>query len=85
MRNINIDNLTDNEGKKKLLDAVLLSYNLTATVHFPTRVQNQSNMPIDSTFINNYKFTKYTVSAIYNGLSNHDSQLLTIIYKSTNS
>jgi hypothetical protein len=28
-------------------DAVLLSYNLMATVHFPTRVQNESNMAID--------------------------------------
>jgi hypothetical protein len=48
---------------------VLLSYNLTATVHFPTRVQNRSNMAIVNTFIDNYKFTKYSVSPVYNGLS----------------
>jgi alpha-amylase/alpha-mannosidase (GH57 family) len=47
-------------------------------VHFPTRVQNQSNTAIDSIFIDNYKFTKYTVSPIYNGLSDHDAQLLII-------
>jgi hypothetical protein len=57
---------------------VFLSYNLTATVHFPTRVQNQSNMAIDTIFIDNYKFTKYNVSPIYNGLSDHDAKLLTI-------
>jgi hypothetical protein len=52
--------------RKKQLDAVLLLYNLMATVHFPTRVQNESNMPVDYIFIDNYKFTKYTVSPVYN-------------------
>jgi hypothetical protein len=55
------------KGKKKQLDAVLLSYNLMATVHFPTRVQNESKMAIDYIFIGNDKFTKYAVSPIYNG------------------
>jgi exonuclease III len=36
---INIDYLTDNERKKQL-DAMLLSYNLAATVYFPTRVKS---------------------------------------------
>jgi hypothetical protein len=63
---------------KKQLDDVLLSYNLMATVHFPNRVQNKSNTAIDNVFIDNYKFTKYTVSPIYNGLSDDDVQLLTI-------
>jgi hypothetical protein len=72
----NIDCLTDNERKKQV-DAVLLSYNLTATVHFLTRVQNESNTAIDNIFTDNYKFTMY-VSPIYNGLSDHDSQLLTL-------
>jgi hypothetical protein len=57
---------------------VLLSYHLTATVHFPTRIQNQSNRAIDNIFIDNYKFTKYNVSRIHNGLSDHDAQLLTV-------
>jgi hypothetical protein len=57
---------------------VLLSYNLTATVHFSTRVQNQSNTATDNVFIDNYKFTKYTDSLLHNGLSDHDAQLLTI-------
>jgi hypothetical protein len=38
---INIDYLTDNERRKQL-DAMLLSYNLAATAHFLTRIQNQS-------------------------------------------
>jgi hypothetical protein len=32
---------------KKQLDAVLLSYNLMATVHFPTRGHNECNMAVD--------------------------------------
>jgi hypothetical protein len=54
------------------------SYDLTATAHFPTRVQNQSNTAVDNIFIDNYKFTKYILSLVYNGLSDHDAQLLTI-------
>jgi hypothetical protein len=36
------------------------------------------NTAIDDIFTDNYKFTKYTVSPIYNGLSDHDAQLLAI-------
>jgi hypothetical protein len=57
---------------------MLLSYNLLATVHFPTRVQNQSNMAIDNIFIGIHKITNYTVSPIYNGLSHHVAQLLIV-------
>jgi hypothetical protein len=67
---INIDYLTDNERKKQL-DAVLLSYNLMATVHFPTKAQKQSNTARDNIFTD--KFTKYNVSPINNGLSDHDA------------
>jgi hypothetical protein len=51
---------------------------LTATVHFPTRVQNQSSTAIANIFTDNYKFTKHTVPAIRNWLSVQDAQLLTI-------
>jgi hypothetical protein len=57
---------------------VLLSYNLTATVNFPTILQNQSNRAVDHIFTDNYNFTMYNVSPIYNGLSDHVAQLLTI-------
>jgi exonuclease III len=64
---INIDYLTDNARKKQLV-AMLLSYNLAVTVHFPTRVQNQSCRAIDNIFTDNRKFTQFTISPIYNGL-----------------
>jgi exonuclease III len=43
---INIDYLTDSD-KKRQLDAVLLTYNLSAIVHFPTRSQGYSSTAID--------------------------------------
>jgi hypothetical protein len=59
---INVDYLTDNERKKQL-DAVLLPYNLTATVHFPTRVQNKSNTTIDNIVALMVLFLTYCYSA----------------------
>jgi len=37
--------------KKKLLDAILISYNLSGTLYFPTRVQNNSSTALGSIFI----------------------------------
>ena len=42
---INIDYLTDND-KKRQLDAVLLIYNPSVIVHFPTRSQGYSSTAI---------------------------------------
>ena len=58
---INIDYLTDN-NKKRQLDAVFLTYNLSTTVYFPTRSQGYSNTAIDNIFIDTYKFINFTVS-----------------------
>jgi hypothetical protein len=57
---------------------MLLYYYLLAIVHFPTRVQNQSNTAVDNIFMDIHKITNYTVSPIYNGLSDHDAQLLIV-------
>jgi len=74
---INIDYLTDHD-KKRQLDAVLLTYNLSAIIHFPTRSQGYSNTVIDNIFIDTYQFINYTVSPLHNGLSDHDAQWLII-------
>jgi hypothetical protein len=74
---INIDYLTDSD-KKRQLDAVLLTYNLSAIVHLPTRSQGYSSTAIDNIFIDTNTFIKYTASPIHNGLSDHDAQLLII-------
>jgi hypothetical protein len=64
--------------KYSVLDAVLQSYNLSAIVHFPIRVQNQSSTTIDNICIDTHKIRKYTVCPLYNGLSHHDAQLLIV-------
>jgi len=57
---------------------VLLTYNLSATVYFPTRSQGYSNTVTDNIFIDTYKFIHFTVSILHNGLSDHDAQVLKI-------
>jgi hypothetical protein len=74
---INIDYLTENDRKRQL-DSLLQTYNLTAIVTFPTRSQGISNTTTDNIFIDNSKISNYTVSPFFNGLSNHDAQLLII-------
>ena len=74
---INTDNLIDND-KKRQLEAGLLTYNLSAVVHFPTRSQGYSSTAINNILINTYKFINYTASPLHNGLGDHDAQLLII-------
>ena len=74
---INIDYLSEND-KKKQLDSVLQTYNLTAIVHFPTRFQDMSSTMIDNIFTDTLKISTYTVLPFVNGLSDHDAQLSTI-------
>ena len=73
----NKDYLTDND-KKRQLDAGLLTYNLSAIVHFPTRSHGYSSTAIDNIFIDTHKFINCTVSPVHSGLSDHGAQLLII-------
>jgi hypothetical protein len=57
---------------------MLQTYNLTAIVHFPTRIQGMSSTIIDNIFIDTSKMSTYTVLPLLNGLSDHDAQLLTL-------
>ena len=63
-------------SRRKILDAVLSSFNLSSTVYFPTRLQNKSATAVDNIFIGTSKFPNYVVSPLYNGLSDHDAQLI---------
>jgi hypothetical protein len=72
---ININYLT-NGDKKRQLDAMLLTYNLTSSVHLPTISQGLSSTAIDNIFIDTSQLIKYTVSPLYNGLADHDAQSL---------
>jgi hypothetical protein len=63
---------------KNHLDNLLLSYNLTSIINFPTRVQTTSATATDNIFTDTSQFESYTIIPIFNGLSDHDGQLLMI-------
>ena len=74
---ININYLIDSTHKQ-LLYLLQTSYGLCDTVKFPTRIQNNSYSAIDNIFINTFKFNHLYLLPIINGLSDHDSQIITI-------
>jgi exonuclease III len=73
----NIDYLTDN-SRKSQLNSLLNSYNLFSTVDFPTRIQNLSKSAIDNIFIDYSRLGAFEATPIYDGLSDHDAQLILI-------
>ena len=72
---INIDYLFDSDRKSRL-DALLITYNLTSLVNFPTRIQKNSTTAIDNIFIDTSKIGNYIISPIINGLPDHDAQII---------
>jgi len=70
---ININYLTDN-ARKRELEALLKTYNLTSIVNFTTRTQQKSATAIDNIFIDATRIGNYTVYPIINGMSDHDAQ-----------
>ena len=74
---INIDYLKDS-SRKRLLNTLLLSFNLFSIIDFPTRSQKNSISLIDNIFIDNSHSGKYWVYPIINALSDHDAQILII-------
>jgi len=71
---ININYLGTNI-KKKQLDNLLTTHNVTGTEYFPTRIANNSITLLDNIFVDNRR--KYTIQPCINGLSDHDAQLIT--------
>jgi hypothetical protein len=55
-------------------------YNLSHTVNFATRTQNESSTAIDNIFVDNSRLQSSTTFPLINGLSDHDAQLQLIIY-----
>ncbi|GFG40665.1 hypothetical protein Cfor_06702 [Coptotermes formosanus] len=70
----NVNYLEDSKNRQQL-DTLLATFNLHATVKFPTRIMNGTVSAIDNIMVD--KATNYTISPITNGLSEHDAQLLT--------
>jgi hypothetical protein len=73
----NINYLTDNTRRNQL-DALLMSYNLVKTVTFPTRFDQNSCSATDNIFIDTSKFEDYFIYPLSNGLSDHDTQIITL-------
>jgi hypothetical protein len=65
-------------NRKKHLSSLLTTYNLSHTVNFATRMQNESSTAIDNTFVDNSRLGSTITLPLLNGLSDHDAQLLTI-------
>jgi hypothetical protein len=58
----NVNYLVHN-SRRKILDALLSSFNLPSTVYFPTRLQNKSATAIDNIFIDASKFPNYVMAS----------------------
>ena len=69
-----IDYLVKSDRKNQLL----LTYNITSIITFPTRVQKTSATAIDNMFLDTTWLEEHTIIPITNGLLDHDAQLLTI-------
>jgi hypothetical protein len=74
---VNINYLQTSSSKNQL-DSLLALYNLNGVVNFPTRITESSSTAIDNFFMDKGKNAKYSISPIYNGLSDHDAQLLVL-------
>jgi hypothetical protein len=74
---VNINNLQTSTSKNQL-DSLLALYNLYGIVNFPTRTTESSSTAIDNFFKDKGKNAKYSISPIYNGLSDQDAQLLVL-------
>jgi hypothetical protein len=72
----NID-YTKDSSRKNYLDSILASFNLFATVKFPTRIFKDTSTQIDNIYVNIYKFD-FSVYPVINGLSDHDAQIITL-------
>jgi hypothetical protein len=66
-------NYIGTNNKKSQLENLLSTYNITGTVHYPTRITNISITSIDNIFVD-ARHT-YTIKSYINGLSSHDAQL----------
>jgi len=74
---LNINCLVENEQKRHF-DNLLLMYNLTGIVDFPTRISHTSATAIDNFIIDISCFEDYSVIPLANDISDHDVQILTI-------
>jgi len=61
-----------------MLDSLLASNSLHGNLQFPTRILNNDYTIIDNIFFNIFKYEKFSVYPLVNGLCDHDAQMLSI-------
>jgi hypothetical protein len=69
-------NYLDYNAKRVQLDNILSRFNLTSIISFPTRVQKNSVSATDNIFVDISSIGKFTIKPKYNGLPNHNAQML---------
>jgi hypothetical protein len=74
---INTDYLIESNQQTQLA-SLLTTYNLSETVNFVTKIQNNSSTSIDNIFVDERRINLSSVFPIINDLSGHDAQILTI-------
>jgi len=76
--------MTDNTKKYQII-SLLMTYNLDYIVNFPTRINTYTETIIDNIFLDRSKNENFIIELYYNGLSDHDTQMLTLYIPSHNS
>jgi hypothetical protein len=72
----NVDFSHKESSNRQEIDTLLATYNLTGTVNYPTRCTYRSSTNIDNIFIDLSHKDAYSTYPIFNGLSDHDGQLI---------
>jgi len=69
--------LIDNTKKYQII-SLLKTYNLDYIVNFPTRINAYTETTIDYIFLDRSKNENFIIEPYFNGLSDHDAQVLTL-------
>jgi len=73
----NVNFMTDNTKKYQII-SLLKMYNLDYIVNFPTRINDYTETTIDNIFLDRSKNENFIIEPYYNGLCDHNAQMLTL-------
>jgi hypothetical protein len=71
-------NFMDDCPRKRQLEILLRSFNLSSIVTFPTRIGLNKSTIIDNIFMDEHQYDGYDIFTVSNGLSDHEAQLLVL-------
>jgi hypothetical protein len=73
-----IVNFMVDSSKKRQLEAMLASFNMSSVVTIPTRYGRNTSTAIDNIFLDEQQYDGYDVFTVSNGLSDYKAQLLVL-------